>query len=162
MSKSSERIDETICLYKFTGVFHSYIYFTLNNDTTITIRTPWIITYQNKIKDSLLKNDNINLLTEQQINIIEKNNCDWITKANFREFAVQKGSVFSNINNNNTDQIKKAVSLSIESLDDNYPLIEIFMILLVPIIIIIALIIYLIIDEIKTKKRNNDNYSISV
>ena len=69
MSKNynNERIDESVCLYKFTGVFHSYTYFNLvnendmNSKTLIVIRSAWLISYQDKLADSLSKNTNVEL-----------------------------------------------------------------------------------------------------
>ncbi len=164
MSKNynNERIDESVCLYKFTGVFHSYTYFNLvnendiNSKTLIVIRSAWLISYQDKLADSLSKNTNVELLSKDDIKLVEQNNCDWLNKANFEEFAVKKGSVFSNIYNNNTEQVKKAVSLATKALDNNYPAVEISMLVLIPIISVLLILFSAIwLDERKIKKANN-------
>jgi len=184
-TSSDEKTDENVCLYKYTGVFHSYTYFNLiqsdlSNDqkkeekTLIVIRSAWLITYQNKLANSLLSykyidntsSDRIELLSEDEEKQVKLNNCDWLTKAHFREYGVQKGSVFSNINNNNTEYIKKAVSIATKSLDDNYPDVEISILVIVPIIsFFIALFIFGYIEDRKNRngELNNettrDNYN---
>lgn len=135
-SSDIEQIDETICLYKYTGVFHSYTYFNLINqdnvtdNTIIVIRSPWLLTYQNKLSDYLDKKENIDMLPSADIKELEDNNCDWIVKAHYKEYGLFKGTIFSNIQNNNSNQIKKAVSIATKTLDDNYPFLEIILLVI--------------------------------
>ncbi len=163
---SSERIDEAVCLYKFTGFYHDYIYFSVKNITsneyvTAVIRTPWIINYEQKIIQSL---ENINkpgfiiTVDNWDSNMEKKFKCDWIHKAKFSEWAVQKGSIF--VLNNQTTELntvitKLATSTAITSLDENYPTVEI---LLTVFGSLLAFTIYVFI-HIKCCGRNNNSNS---
>lgn len=100
-SSDIEQIDETVCLYKFTGIFHSYTYFNLiNKDNTtdnalIVIRSAWLLTYQNKLSNDLVKVENVNILSSVDIKKLETNNCDWTAKAHYKEYGVFKGFNYS-------------------------------------------------------------------
>ena len=89
------------CLYKFTGIFHSYTYFNLINkdnttdNTLIVIRSAWLLTYQNKLSNDLVKVENVNILSSVDIKKLETNNCDWTAKAHYKEYGVFKGFNYS-------------------------------------------------------------------
>lgn len=164
-SSDIEQIDETICLYKFTGVFHSYTYFNLINkdnstdNTIIVIRSAWLITYQNKLSDDLAKVENVNMISAEDIKKLETNNCDWVAKAHYKEYGVFKGAVFSNIQNNNTDRIKKAVSIATNTLDDNYPFLEITLLSIGSIIAFVV--VCIILNYIKHGSNGDRGFSFS-
>jgi len=103
------------------------------------------------------------MLSEDEIALLEKNNCDWIAKSRFKEFAVDKGSVFSNIYNNDTHYIKQAVSIANSVLDNNYPDVEISILVLVPIISVILMLFGAVwIEERKNKRNNDENVFVRV
>jgi hypothetical protein len=138
---SSERIDEVVCLYKFTGVFHDYIYFrvknTTSNETDIAvIRTPWIINYEQKLIKTL-EDINENFVNKKELSISiakwnskleSEHKCNWIHKANYKEWGVHKGSVFV-LSPANSLLSKYCVAFALSSLDENYPLLEIISII---------------------------------
>jgi hypothetical protein len=151
--RSEERIDETVCLFKFTGVFHQYIYYEFENNIFL-IRTAWILTYQNKIKDTLTNNKNITIIT----NFDEKiNKCNWIVKSKYTEWAVNKGTIFSFASNNYTTDLieKKAIAIGVLALDDNYPIIEILLTIFGS---ILAIIVFIIIKIKLSSTSSNSNY----
>lgn len=123
----SERIDENVCLYKFTGVFHKYIYYN-SNGTDFVVRTPWIITYHNKIKNSLKENNKITIYddNEENDNKWEEKRCDWIVRTHYDEWLVSKGSVF--ISNDNYDSKAAGSAIGVRALDDNYPVTEMLLV----------------------------------
>lgn len=162
MSKqNSERIDEAVCLYKFTGVYHDYIYFdvkniTNNETTTAVIRTPWIINYSKKLEKSLekIKVVDVAITVMKWDNDKEKEfKCDWIHKSKFREWFVNKGSVFITSNSNNEANNKLAVAFANTSLDDNYPMVEMLLTVFGSIILFI---LYVFI-HVKCKKSSSDS-----
>ena len=170
-NQNTERVDEIVCLYKFTGVFHDYIYFELSeknaNNTDIaiiTIRTAWLINYENKLKNYIIDhydndNDNqykITILSKDELKNRNIEKCDWKFKASMQEFGVDKGSILSWASNNDTSKItSKAISIAKTSLDDNYPAVEISLAVILP---FVGLIIIAYVCEYIKKKKNNTTY----
>lgn len=151
--RSGERIDETICLFKFTGVYHQYIYYEFENNMFL-IRTPWILTYQNKIKSTLTNNINITIISDFD----EKfNKCNWIVKSKYTEWAVNKGTILNFASNNYTSDLieKKAIAIGVLALDDNYPTIEM---LLTVFGSVLAFIIFIFIKIKLGSASSNNNY----
>lgn len=56
-STLDDKILEITCLGKYTGVFHNFIYVSLNESSTdyYVIRTPWLLTYPKHLKNALKK-----------------------------------------------------------------------------------------------------------
>ena len=113
-----DKILESTCLGKYTGVFHNFIYIA-NNETSddyYVIRTAWLITYPNTLK---------NKLKELNLNIFDSNpstNCGWTTLAHVQNSAVSTGTIYRK--KNNIDELNSALT---EILSNNYPTIEILM-----------------------------------
>ena len=113
-----DKILEITCLGKYTRVFHNFIYIA-NNETSddyYVIRTPWLITYPNILK---------NKLKELNLNIFDSNpstKCGWTTLAHVKNSAVSTGTIYRK--KNNIDELNAALT---EILSNNYPTIEILM-----------------------------------
>ncbi len=111
-----DSILEVTCLGKYTGVFHSFIYFANNETSTdyYVIRTAWMLTYPGRIK---------NALKEKNIHIFSKNptdECDWTLKSKIQRFAVEKGYIYQK-EEENKEMIRAASNI----LYDLYPSLEI-------------------------------------
>ncbi len=118
---NDDSILEVTCLGKYTGVFHSFIYFAKNNTSTdyYVIRTAWLITYPDRIKDSL---------KEKDLYVYEKNptsKCDWTLRSKIQQTAVERGYIYQK---NNED--KQLVEIASEILIDLYPSLEIALLVL--------------------------------
>ncbi len=115
-NKYDDSILEVTCLGKYTGVFHSYIYFANNKTSTdyYVIRTPWMLTYPGRIKDAL---------KEKNVYIYDKNpvgKCDWTLRAKIQKAAVDTGYIYEKNNEN-----KELRQLATDILYDLYPSLEI-------------------------------------
>lgn len=111
-----DKILEKTCLGKYTGTFHSFVYFSENSTSQdyYVIRTPWLITYPGRIEDELVKSNMI---------IIDKKKtkkCGWTTIAHVKQAGISTGTIYQ-FKNENT--ICKDTALEI--LSDIYPSLEI-------------------------------------
>lgn len=155
-SDSDEKIGEHICLFKYTGAFHKYIYYEIDNNKFL-IRTAWIVSYHNKIKKSLENKENVKIFYFGSNRQEKDNKCNWIVKAHFSEWLVDKGSIFKFTNNPNITY-EHGVSIGLKALEENYPLLEILIIIIFTLILPITLIIicYYIFQAYKSEKNNSN------
>jgi len=145
-----DKILEITCLGKYTGVFHNFIYIA-NNETSddyYVIRTAWLISYPNKLK---------NKLKEFNLIIFDSNpttKCGWTTLAHVQNFGVFTGTIYRK--KNNIDELNSVLT---EILSNNYPTLEILMIVFGSLFAVILFIfIY-----VKCKSRSNQfNYRNSM
>jgi hypothetical protein len=155
-SEGDEKIGEHVCLFKYTGAFHNYIYYEIDNNKFL-IRTAWIINYHNKIKETLENTENVKIFYFDSDKQEKDNKCNWIAKAHFSEWLVDKGSIFKFTNNPNITY-EHGVSVGLKALEENYPLLEILIIIIFTLILPITLIIiYFYIFHTHLFKSNNSN-----
>jgi hypothetical protein len=147
-NSNDDQINEISCLGRYTGVFHSYIYFNKNETSTdyYVIRTAWMLSYPNKIKTQL-KSNNFNIFDSNP-----SNECGWKLISRITNIGIYTGYIYVKGNNVNTiDEIAGDI------LRNTYPTLEIMLIIFMPIIGVILIIMVLFIyDKYKT---NNDNYN---
>lgn len=146
-----DKVLENTCLGKFTGVFHSFIYFAQNETSTdyYVIRTAWLITYPNRIKTELKK---------QNLYVYENNptsKCDWTLKSKIQKFSIYTGFIYQKNN-----EVKNIQTKAGEILTSIYPSLEIGLICM-PVIIIIFIIIF-IYCKYKLEDVRRDNYNTMV
>lgn len=151
-NSNDDQINEISCLGRYTGVFHSYIYFNQNESskTYYVIRTAWMITYPNKIKTQL-KSNNLNIYNNNP-----SNDCGWKLISRITNIGIYTGYIYVKGNSdNNIEEIAGNI------LRNTYPTLEIMLTIFIPIIIVIfIIIIILLITCINDKiKRNNTNYN---
>ncbi len=119
-----DQIMESSCLGKFTGVFHSFIYFARNASSTdyTVIRTSWLITYPDRVKHELIAHN---------FTVFDKNpadNCDWVLRSKIQKATIYTGYVYQK---NDEDRVTLAAAGKI--LSHLYPSAEIAMCVLLPI-----------------------------
>lgn len=91
-----DQILENTCLGRYTGVFHSFIYFSNNktSDQFYVIRTAWLLTYPNRIKNELKK---------KQFYVYDNNpstKCNWILRSKVTNVGIYTGFIYQkNIEN---------------------------------------------------------------
>lgn len=135
-SIKDDKIMEVTCLGRYTGVFHSFIYFSNNETDTdlYVIRTSWLLTYPSKIRNELKKN-NMSVFS----NYDEK--CGWTLVSAATNIGIPTGNVYFK-NNRNT----KSEKIALQILYSNYPTLEIMLIVVfcgIPLLIIGGLIYYI-------------------
>ncbi len=127
---NDDKILEVTCLGKYTGVFHSFIYFAKNETSTdyYVIRTAWLVTYPNRIKKEL-KNNNLYVFDKNPTD-----NCDWTLRTKMTNVGIYTGYVYSR------NEIDKNLSLiSTTILNTLYPSIEILIICLIIFLIVLPI-----------------------
>ncbi len=112
-----DKIMEITCLGKFTWVFHHFMYIDANHNGSANdyycVRTPWFITYDNRVKDSFEK-DGLIVLDKNPVS-----KCGWTTLAHVRMSGASTGTVYRK---NQTNQTVEEVILSV--LNSKYPSLE--------------------------------------
>ena len=110
-----DNILEITCLGKYTGVFHSFIFFAKNDSSTdyYCIRTPWLISYHSRIRTQL-KNHNLTMFKSNPIS-----KCGWTTLAHISMSGANTGSIYKKANTDN--ELNEIAS---EILSSIYPSIE--------------------------------------
>jgi hypothetical protein len=130
-SNLDDKILEKTCLGKYTGVFHSFIYYSANSSSTdyYVIRTAWLLTYPGSIRSKLISN-NMTIIDGS----IFKNKCGWTLVAEAKNAAVSTGNVYYK---NNRDTITE--DIGIEILYNTYPYLEIILMVVfigIPLIVV--------------------------
>lgn len=119
MIRSQNTLDDQIlektCLGKYTGVFHSFIYFAENSTSQdyYVIRTPWLITYPGRIEDELVKR-NMTIIDEKQTK-----KCGWTTIAHVKKAGASTGTIYQFKNENTVCE-----DTALEILSEIYPSLE--------------------------------------
>lgn len=140
--RSSDDYDDDImevtCLGKFTGIFHSFIYFSENNNNTnyYVIRTSWLMTYPQRIKNNLKKHKNIIIYDKNPTS-----KCGWTLVSKIMKAQIYTGYVYRSHNEN-----KYLEYISGEILSNIFPSLEIESIVFIPVgfVLLIVLICYLV------------------
>ncbi len=160
--ESDEKIGELVCLFKFNWLFHDYIYYEIN-DNKFLIRTAWIITYPGKVKKSLEIKEGIKLFNFQSKKMEKENKCNWIVKSHYKEWGVAKGSIFKFSNNPNITY-EHGVAIGLKAMDENYPLLEVMLLLLgmlvIPIVLILTCVYFL--DKKEMRRQEQEDTYISL
>lgn len=131
-SSIDDKIMEKTCLGKYTGVFHSFVYFA-NNETTddyYVIRTPWLLTYPGRIRDELQKNN---------MTIIQKRDtqkCGWLTLAHVKMAGASTGTIYRF-----KDEVKISEDTALYILSDIYPSLEMALLVIGCFILFVILVI---------------------
>lgn len=115
-NKLDDKILENTCLGKYTGVFHSFIYFS-NNETSndyYAIRTAWLLTYPDRIKKEL---ENNNLYVYDKNPTIK---CGWILRSKITNVGIYTGFIYQK--NNENKLLQDTASMTLSNL---YPSLEI-------------------------------------
>jgi hypothetical protein len=138
MLRSQNSLDDQIlektCLGKYTGVFHSFIYFAENSTSNdyYVIRTPWLLTYPGRIIDEL-ESRNMTIIDKSQTK-----KCGWTTLAHVSKAGASTGSIYKFKNDNTICEDN-----ALEILSDIYPSIEMALLVIGgSIALVIGLILY--------------------
>ncbi len=133
--------NEIVCLGRYTGSFHSYIYYSRNASTTdeyYVLRTAWLISYPAKIRSALV-NTGVYVLSD---NPVDK--CGWTVLGFGKNTLVDTGTVLVYGNKS-----RDMVSLGLRVLDTNYPLIEIIL-CCTPVYLFIVFVCWVCVSEYKS------------
>ncbi len=118
-----DKVMEITCLGKFTWVFHHFMFIDANNngstDTYYCVRTPWFITYDNRIKNGFEKEGVIVL----DSNPVSK--CGWTMLAHVKMAGASTGSVYRK---NQTNKTVEEIALRV--LSSKYPSLEIALVVI--------------------------------
>ncbi len=123
---------EVTCLGKYTGVFHSFIYFAGNetDENYYMIRTPWLLTYPSKLKSKL---------TAANMTMFDKNpagtNCGWTLRARITDIGVSTGYMYTK-----STEVQTVSDTATHILSNTYPLLEILLIV-IPVIVIMLVVL---------------------
>lgn len=132
-NKLDDSIMEVTCLGKYTGVFHSFVYFAEGNSTDYyAIRTPWLLTYPGRIKTRL---SNVTLFEKNPVS-----KCGWTTLAHVKKMGVSTGTVYRHDAEN-----KRVQQGALDVLSSIYPSLEIALLVIgcfFAFIVLVALGIY--------------------
>lgn len=124
---------EVTCLGKYTGVFHSFIYFARNetDKNYYVIRTAWLLTYPGKLK---------NKLKEANMTVFDKNpagnNCGWTLRARITDIGVGTGYVYTK-----SAEVQEVSDIATHILSNTYPVLE-MMLIVMPTLAVLGLCIY--------------------
>ena len=115
------------CLGKYTGVFHSFIFYAKNETSTdyYCIRTAWLITYPERIRSELKKHG---------LTVLDSNptdSCGWTTLAHIEQYATETGDIYKK-----AATIDELANIGSEILYNIYPSLEMALAILIPILVL--------------------------
>ncbi len=111
-----DQILENTCLGRYTGVFHSFIYYSNNqtSDQYYVIRTAWLLTYPDRIKNEL-KNKNFYVYDKNP-----STKCNWVLRSRITNVGIYTGFIYQK---NEENKLLQEEGQNI--LTDIYPSVEI-------------------------------------
>lgn len=121
---------EVTCLGKYTGVFHSFIYFARNetDKNYYAIRTAWLLTYPGKLK---------NKLKEANMTVFDKNpagsKCGWTLRARITNVGAGTGYVYTK-----SAEVQEVSDIATHILSSTYPVLEMALVVIPVITIVLA------------------------